>query len=726
VLHTAAQARDLGPDPHAVWEKLDPLFRALHTELAAAPSSGVSRWSSLPADSVISGFVAFDGSRNRLESLGAHVGTQVGNLFTVRVTAEHFERLLGDARVRSFQFARPLARHLYTSGRVIGSPQIHAPQPGFAEGVQGQGVLVGVVDSGIDLGVADFKDESGVTRLVGLWDQSFPFHPPPGFDYGAEYTEDELRAGGIFHEDHIGHGTHVAGIAAGNGRGTGHGIPAAHHVGVAPRADLAVVKLDPYTLDVGLVDGVRYLFDLARARGQDAVVNLSLGNGEGPRDGTSRLERMLSALTGPGRILVVSAGNDADDRTHARITALPGESRFIIPTRTSSPGSGNDFVTFEGWGSPGLRVSLTLVTPGGATYGPVAFGDEARFDTPEGDLTIDNDSDPWPLPAITEPVGNPSPWFIVTIADRTDPTHAPAAGTWTLRLTPTQGDGAFDVWTDGIGFTSFFPWPTFADADPSRTLDVPGTCDSCITVGSFVTMVAWRDSTGRTTGYADQGIAAAEVGALSIFSSRGPRRDGLMRPDLAAPGQGIASTVRRSQIQQEWRIDEDGLHVVQEGTSMSAPQVTGAVALLLQLRPHLPPTRVRDVLRRIAREDAFTGPVPNPEWGAGKLDLRRLVDVVNQTFAGGKHELGLHHVENPARAPVRFRIQAGVAQDGARLEVYSVDGRRVVERQIGPLPLGITEVEWDPSARVPLPAGVYFARVRAGASEATDKVVWLR
>ena len=155
---------------------------------------------------------------------------------------------------------------------------------------------------------------------------------------------------------------------------------------------------------------------------------------------------------------------------------------------------------------------------------------------------------------------------------------------------------------------------------------------------------------------------------------------------------------------------------------MSAPQVTGAVALLLQLRPHLPPTRVRDVLRRIAREDAFTGPVPNPEVGAGKLDLRRLVDVVNQTFAGGKHELGLHHVENPARAPVRFRIQAGVAQDGARLEVHSVDGGRVVDAPDRPVRRSASpRWRWDPSARVPLPAGVYSARVRAGASEATGQ-----
>ncbi len=716
-VHGAAFGQSPETAPRDARLKLDPLFRIHHPlRVSAAGARGTATMLSVRADSQIAGFAEFSGTRPRLEALGARVGTQQGSLFTVRIAAADLDRLIRDPELRSFQVARPLSLQLETSGPVIGTPEIHAPGPGFPNGIQGQGVLVGVADTGIDLDAADFKDGAGVTRVVGLWDQY----------NNMVYDEERLRAGVPVNQDRDGHGTHVTGIAAGNGRATGRGLPAFRHVGVAPLADIAVVKLDPIHSDVYMVEAVQYLFDLARSRGQDAVVNLSLGNQCGPRDGTSMLERMLSALTGPGRILVVSAGNDANDPIHTRIESGQGEARFSV-LNCAWPGLNNDRVTLEAWGNPGLQASITLVSPSGSTFGPVAPGEESSFVSPEGDVTIFNGSDTWPLGRdLNTPVGNSSSWFVVAIADRTDAAHTPAAGEWTLSLSRQAGEGVFDLWVDGIGFTSCAPCG-FATADPSRTLTVPGTCDSCITVGSFVTKVAWQDSSGLAAGYALHGIPVAEVGALSDFSSRGPRRDGLLRPDLAAPGQGVASSMSHDDSQEGWRIAEDASHVVKEGTSMAAPHVAGAVALLLQMRPHLLPARVRDILRRAAREDTFTGAVPNPQWGAGKLDLRRLIEVVNETLPGATREMSLSHVGSPSHAPVRFRILAGATHGPARLQVFSVDGRRIFQRDLGSIPAGLTEVEWDPTVNGSRAAsGVYFARLRAGATLASDKVVLLR
>src|SRR6185503_18468917 len=106
----------------------------------------------------------------------------------------------------------------------------------------------------------------------------------------------------------VGHGTHVLGIAGGDGSATGGGVPAYTYAGMAPKADLVVVKTD--MSDTGVLDGVAYVMNRATALGKPAVVNLSLGTLYGPKDGTSPFEAGIAALTGPGRVIVVAAGND--------------------------------------------------------------------------------------------------------------------------------------------------------------------------------------------------------------------------------------------------------------------------------------------------------------------------------------------------------------------------------------------------------------------------------
>ena len=133
----------------------------------------------------------------------------------------------------------------------------------------GRGVVVGIVDTGIDLAHADFRAASGQTRIKYLWNQPWSGTPPAGFNYGAEYSEAQINAGGANHHDDDGHGTHVAGIAAGNGRATGNGYAAYRYVGMAPEADLIVVKMR--NSDSDLINGVNYVFTRAAAMGKPAV-----------------------------------------------------------------------------------------------------------------------------------------------------------------------------------------------------------------------------------------------------------------------------------------------------------------------------------------------------------------------------------------------------------------------------------------------------------------------
>ena len=223
------------------------------------------------------------------------------------------------------------------------APSIVSPAaPPTFSGDTGQGTVVGVVDTGIDLTNADFQTNSG-TRIVDLWDQAAcptnpaasacPTQPPnsQGFDYGAECNGTAINTGtcgpywyglaasdscntpiagngtiSLAEMDCDGHGTHVTGIAAGNGRAAPFGT----YIGVAPQADLVIVKSD-YDL-AHIVDGVAYIFKVAAARGEPASVNISLGTNEGPHDGSDMFETMLDALTGPGKLVSVAGGNEFD------------------------------------------------------------------------------------------------------------------------------------------------------------------------------------------------------------------------------------------------------------------------------------------------------------------------------------------------------------------------------------------------------------------------------
>ncbi len=717
------------------WQKLDPLFRIRHVPAAPdAPGHFASPLSGYRPDTLLSGIARFRGGPSDLRLLGASVGARAGSLFTVRATRASLERLLDDPRLVEFEMSRPLERASVVSPAGDLSPAGELPpgSPPLYPGdiPRGRGVLLGFVDSGIDFLHPDFRDSLGATRLVGLWDQNGAGPPPSGWDFGTGWSREALLAAPPEERDFRGHGTHVAGIAAGSPWTSPH-----HRVfsGVAPLADLAMVRTTYFadfpTQSVNIVNGVKYLFDLAASRGEDAVVNLSIGSQWGPHDGSTLTERMLSALTGPGRILVVSAGNDGARRLHAPLGGGLAEvqsRRFVVPPYQPLFGADNDALIMEAWSFSPEGAQLTLVGPSGATFGPVAPGEQRDFTSPEGDVSIDNMAGRGRLPDSTAGAGQS--WALISISDRTSASHAPAAGTWELRM----GGNSFrpplyNLWIDTAGFTTISPMPNFgAEADSFHTLAVPGTCDSCICVGSYVAEVEWYGAGGAVDGYARHDLPATP-GALSVFSSLGPRPgDPLGRPDFVAPGQAIVSALSRDAFFDPWRIYEDGAHVALEGTSMAAPYAAGAAALTLEVRPHLPPARVRAALRRASAGTGASGSVPNAGWGFGLLSAASVPAAVGDTlFHPGDSPLRLTHAANPARDRVEFMILARVPMEGGTLEVFTVEGRRVWKLRFGRLDPGITRANWNPGAGDPsAPAGIYFARLVAGGGAATDRVVF--
>jgi len=194
-----------------------------------------------------------------IRHLGGSVHTVAGPVMTARLPLESVDALSQAPGLERAQLAQPVRFQSDLSTPETGANLLWGgPPPDFpTSGVTGKRVVIGIVDSGIDVSHPDFRTTSG-TRIRWLWDQNFgPASPPPAsFSYGSEYSQSDINAGNYACGtcgDFLGHGTHMAGVAAGNGRGTGNGRPAYTYVGVAPEADLVVVSLR-YAPDGSITD----------------------------------------------------------------------------------------------------------------------------------------------------------------------------------------------------------------------------------------------------------------------------------------------------------------------------------------------------------------------------------------------------------------------------------------------------------------------------------------
>jgi subtilisin family serine protease len=569
-------------------------------------------------------------------------------------------------------------------------------------GRSGNGVVIGIVDSGVDVAHADLRRADGSTRVRWFVDFSRPAlgrHPELEAELGcgsqndcAVYSAediDELVANGVTGDeprDSIGHGTHVASLAAGNGLSSSP----PRYVGVAPEAELMVAKVTATgsgISDADIVRAAEFLFARAEELGAPAVLNLSLGSNFGPHDGSSALERALTELVGPshpGRALVLAAGNsgglyvDPAGRyppplgVHTELH-LPEGDVARIPIVTPDLRSGGAGI--DGWIElrSGDSVSLALELEGTTILGPVAPGEAASNARGELEVTLQGQTD--------SPISNPSARFLIRGS-------WPPSSSFSLRV---EGHGTLGVWLEGSGALdpSSSLGPLVPLALKEGTVNVPASSPELLAVGATLNRTDWIDADGTPISMPAHGaLAEAPLDTTAYFSSAGPNTRGVMKPDLVAPGANLAGALSsradpRSGGGGLFAADErcpgseqcfvvDDAHAIASGTSLAAPLVTGAVALLFEGDPTLTQAEVRALLQAGARptEGAVFS---EQQLGIGALDMVGALSAQAELVAPSEREPGRKSWLTPAASFARpdpawpLVFHAELRDDGGKL-----------------------------------------------------------
>ncbi len=457
-----------------------------------------------------------------------------------------------------------------------------APGSQVAASLRGKDVLVAVIDSGISWRNRDFRNMDGTTRIRFLWDQTLQaeqvwdviegnellpmerkndYAPPQGFMSGVEFTQVQINEalnaasetdGNLLVPsiDTSGHGTAVAGIAAGNGM-MSDGV----YAGVAPESELLIVKLgtprpDSFPRTTELMRALTYVVRKSLALQKPVAINLSFGNTYGAHNGTSLLERFIDNVSEIGRnVICVGSGNEGASGGHTggSVGRTADGHAGGITSIELVVGNYETALNVQLWKDYTDRYTVHLLSPTGEEFSVDTDRPGKQVYTLEQTRILLYNGEPAPYLTSQEIY-----FDFLPLADRS----YIDSGVWTFRLVPIK--------TVTGNYTFYLPSETvrsgqtrFVMPTPNVTLTIPSTAAKVITVGAYQSgLEAYADFSGRGYLYQDR---------------LGSRTEGsFIKPDIVAPGVGILAPTR------------EGSYAMVSGTSFATPFVTGAAALLMQ------------------------------------------------------------------------------------------------------------------------------------------------
>lgn len=559
---------------------------------------------------------------------GVLLGSTTGKIVTMKVPIRVFDEVNFEDVISYLEIPGKTQPHL---DKVMKDVRADSVQLGInlPQAYTGKDVIIGVTDWGFDYTHPMFYDTLyQTTRILAAWDQyKTSGNHPNGFAYGAEYVgESELfdaqsDTANIY--SYAYHGSHVAGIAGGSGGTT-------IYRGMAPEANFVFAT---FLVDyASVIDAFHWMKGVADSEGKRLVVNMSWGLYYiGTLDGNSLISQALDQLSEEGLVFVASGGNNGDNNFHIKKTF----NNDLLTTRIefdtyTNPTMWGESVTM--WGEVGESFS--------AGFKVYNSGNTLLDETP---MYLTNTAQSY-LDSVLVTPNNDTIWFNLT----TDAAH-PLNGRPHMRLrvkntngslrvvlNATAASGTVHFWnlvelTNGVGNWGL-PLTTFGGAsgmsgDSEYSISEPTCAASVISVAAYT--AEYINVIGNPAG-----------GQRAGFSSIGPLITGAMKPDIAAPGVNVASSMSSytdasfTSIETITFNGHDYDFARLSGTSMASPCVAGIVALMLDANPFLTAQQVKEILQATAREDEFTGPISPPGdvmWGYGKVNAYAAVQAALAT-----------------------------------------------------------------------------------------------
>ncbi len=518
------------------------------------------------------------------------ITARLGTIIAASGTHATVDALLRDMEVISVEESYPAG----TSECDASVPFIKATEVWNSTGERGAGALVAVIDNGIDVLHEAFLGDDGQSRILEIWDQNGDGSPPDGFKYGTLHTAEKIAgylSSGVvpvrLGRNLQGHGTHVASIAAGRPAGSFSG-------GVAPAAKIVVVisqPRGPLGYSNSHIQALDYLDDLAERLDLPIVVKISQGMNAGAHDGKSALEIAFNEFSKggrkKGRVIVKSAGNERGKLGHAKITVASDTVETLTWRRRNRQDSNwprlnsTDRDRMELWWNSANTLKMQLVDPSGEESPQVSENQtvEGRFAS----------GDQYKMQYTRRHIDNGDSRLLIEIEANSGAQVRP--GIWTLRIESgvVKERGDIHAWVE----RERWKLVTFQDhIAEEMTLSIPGTAENVISVAAI--------KPGRCV-------------AVGSFSSYGPTRDCRPKPEVAAPGVEIKAA----------RGGTADRISAKSGTSMAAPHVTGAIALLLSKKPELTANEIAAALRQKTRN--YSG-LWDRAQGWGVIDVSALLD----------------------------------------------------------------------------------------------------
>ncbi len=583
-----------------------------------------------------------------IQTNGLQIKKLTNNWIFLTINGEAFIKLVDS----------PISSQLYTE---IGEPQamndtsrvrhqvnqVHNGLNGLQNKFRGNGVLLGFVDTGLDFNHPDFKDSLGKTRVYAYWDQtkttSTSTSPQP-YNYGENWTAADINNGKCTAVDNVGHGTHVVGIAAGNGRANGK------NMGMAPEATIVMVQTNNnaknWTLTVS--DACDYIFNIADQLGKPCVINISYGVAMGSHDGndpaSELIEGMLDAK--PGRIVVAAAGNNGNLGKYHINGQVTSDTSFFWVKSTVKGIAGTNSILLEMWADSLNFKDVKFATGANIPTSNYALRGKTKFRSFAEALTF------YPN-ALRDTIFNENGVKLAYVDYYAEminhECHMQTAytnidSTNYLFQFMSTGSGSFDVWggsankvgsknfndfeTSNIPSVSLYPAIThYQMADTLQTIFSSYiSSEKVMTVGNVSNKAAYTTKDGVLHS------SVYQPGEVHASSSKGPNRKGVVKPDIMASGTKIFSANPMSFLANSANnanMDVDGFHMLNSGTSMASPLVSGVAALYLEKCGNATYDDFKKDVIATAKKYPIEGVVPNFAYGNGEIDALALLLKTN-------------------------------------------------------------------------------------------------